>query len=110
LPKRKSAYIAFVLDALAEVPDLTWRHMFGGYGLYGDGVFFGIIWKDRLFFRVDAASEKKYLAKGSSPFIFKETQRAYSYYEVPESVLKNHRTAAKWALTAIEVQKARQQK
>src|SRR5678816_2885189 len=92
--KQKNAYIAFVLDALCDVPDLTWRHMFGGYGLYGGGVFFGIVWKDQLFFRVDAASEKKYIAKGSGPFLFRDTQKTFTYYEVPEAVLKNRKTAA----------------
>ena len=38
----------FVLDQLSELQGLTCRTMFGGYGLYCDRVFFGIVQKGRL--------------------------------------------------------------
>jgi TfoX/Sxy family transcriptional regulator of competence genes len=35
----------FVLDQLRELDDVEARRMFGGYGLYQDETFFGIIFK-----------------------------------------------------------------
>jgi DNA transformation protein len=37
----------FVLDQLSELPGLTHRAMFGGYGLCQHEIFFGIIHKGR---------------------------------------------------------------
>jgi len=42
--------------------------MFGGYGLRSGGVFFGIVHKGRLYFKVDDASRPDYQAAGSEPF------------------------------------------
>ena len=38
----------FVLDQLQELDSVEARRMFGGYGLYQDETFFGIIHKGRL--------------------------------------------------------------
>ena len=43
----------FVLDQLREIPDLQCRPMFGGYGLYSDARFFGIVYEGRVYFKTD---------------------------------------------------------
>ena len=44
-------YLAFVLEQFARVTPVTARRMFGGVGLYADGVFFGVIDNNQLFLR-----------------------------------------------------------
>ena len=46
----------FVLDQLSELPGLTHRAMFGGYGLYCGRVFFAIVKKGRLYFKTNATT------------------------------------------------------
>lgn len=46
----------FVLDQLADLHKVTARAMFGGYGLYHRSTVFGIIHKDRLYFKVTPAT------------------------------------------------------
>ena len=41
--KRDDGFKDFVLDQLTELRGLRCRAMFGGYGLYCTGFFFGII-------------------------------------------------------------------
>lgn len=106
--KRKNPFIALVLDALCDVPDLTWRAMFGGYGLYSQSIFFAIVWDKQLFFRVDRTTEKKYIRKGSQPFVFSDTQKVFSYYQVPEDVFSSRKLVAKWAAESVAVQRQRQ--
>ena len=51
-------FVDFVLDQFAPDCAATARKMFGEYGLYGDGVFIGLICDNRLFFkRTDAGTE-----------------------------------------------------
>jgi len=43
----------FIVDQLSDLEDLECRAMFGGYGLYQDDIFFGILYKGRLYFKTD---------------------------------------------------------
>jgi DNA transformation protein len=61
--------------------------MFGGHGLYWNGVFFAILFRGRLYLKVDERSKAAYLAKGMGPFRSNERQTLTSYYEVPPEVL-----------------------
>lgn len=39
----QQAFVEFVVDQLQEAGDIAYRKMFGEYGLYCDGKFFGMI-------------------------------------------------------------------
>ncbi len=95
---------AFVLDQLAEVPQLRSKAMFGGIGLYSGGRFFGIVAADELFFKVDDSNRARYEAAGSEPFrplADPERPVSMSYWRVPIEVLEDSRELADWARTAI---------
>ena len=42
----------FILDQLQGLDDVEAHRMFGGYGLYRDETFFGIVHKGKLFFKI----------------------------------------------------------
>ncbi|MEC4670992.1 MAG: TfoX/Sxy family protein [Nitrospirota bacterium] len=50
---RQDSFKEFVLDQLAAMESVTCRAMFGGFGLYRQGVFFGILHKGRLYFKTN---------------------------------------------------------
>ncbi len=52
-------YRDFVLEQLAPAGRVTSRAMFGGVGLYLDGLFFALIDDDTLFFKTDDATRKR---------------------------------------------------
>ena len=62
------SFEAFVLDQLAAVGDVLSRKMFGGVGLYNNGVFFGIVANDVLYLKVNDQTKRRYIAAGSTPF------------------------------------------
>jgi DNA transformation protein len=47
----------WVAEALAPIGDVSLRKMFGGAGLYLDGVIFAILGRDDLWFKADAQSD-----------------------------------------------------
>lgn len=78
--------------------------MFGGYGLYAGSVFFGILHKNRLYFKTDPADPKStepYRARGMKPFRPNKKQTLKSYYEVSADVLEDSRELAEWAARAV---------
>ena len=86
----------FVLDQLANLHKVTVRAMFGGYGLYHRTIFFGIIHKGRLYFRVSAATVPRYKEHGMKPFRPNAKQTLKSFYEVPIDVLEDAAQLVAW--------------
>ncbi len=75
--------------------------MFGGYGLYGGSVFFGIISKGRLYFKTDAKSRRSYAELGMKPFRPNSRQTLKTYYEVPVEILEDRDRLASWANRSV---------
>lgn len=87
----------FILDQLGGLGQVNCRQMFGGYGLYRNGVFFGILHTDRFYFKTDARSQAGYLARGMNPFTLNAKQTLKSYYEVPVFVIEDANEMRVWA-------------
>lgn len=76
--------------------------MFGGVGLYHEGVFFGILARDRMYLKVDANSRADYTRAGMKPFKpYAGRGGTMKYYEVPLAVLESPIELATWARKAI---------
>ena len=92
-----------VLDQLREISNLQCRPMFGGYGLYADARFFGIIYEGKLYFKTDSNTVKDYVREDVLPFRPNKKQALQKYYEVPAFVLENHMDLTDWATRALGV-------
>jgi DNA transformation protein and related proteins len=98
----KGSFGAFVLDQLNELGDVVARPMFGGAGFYLDGVFFGLLYDKRLYFRVSPETIGEYTSRKMTPFApfgGKRGKRGESegYYEVPVEILESPGDLIKWA-------------
>lgn len=91
----------FVLDQLDALEGVTCRAMFGGHGLYCGRIFFGIIYKERLFFRTTEATRPEYERRGMQPFRPNSNQTLQRYYEVPADVLEDRGILVEWARRAL---------
>ena len=93
-----------VLDLLSDIPDVTSRAMFGGYGIYKNGNIFAIIVDGELYFKADEKTKKYFEAHGSRPFTYtKKNGRTYamSYWLVPGEILENREKLAEWTDSAV---------
>ena len=93
----------FILEQLAHLPALTARPMFGGFGLYSGERFFGIVWRDVLYFRTSPATTARYLAAGMECFRPNPKQELKSYYEVPADIIERRSELHVWATEALNV-------
>jgi DNA transformation protein len=102
--KVSEAFKSFVLDQLQELDDVTPRSMFGGVGLYHNGVFFGILARDRLYLKVGDANRADYERAGMPAFKpYSDRRGSMRYFEVPVDVLESAPELAVWARKAITV-------
>ena len=58
--KQDDSFKDVVLDQLQQLEDVEARQMFGGYGLYRDETFFGIVHQGRLYFKTDGTTLGEY--------------------------------------------------
>lgn len=95
----------FVLEQLAPAGRVTPRAMFGGVGLYLDGLFFALIDDDALYFKADAATRARYEKAGSRPFCPypDRPEKSMGYWQVPAEVLEDADELAAWAREAMGV-------
>ncbi|MHC4072053.1 MAG: TfoX/Sxy family protein, partial [Planctomycetota bacterium] len=90
-------YLTYVIDQLECIGPVQSRRMFGGAGLYFDGLFFALIADDVLYFKVDDSNRPDYEAEGMEAFRpFPEKGSVMQYYEVPIDVLENRETLRSW--------------
>lgn len=54
----KIEFVEFVADQLREAGNITYRKMFGEYGLYCDGKIFAVICDDQLYIKITEAGRK----------------------------------------------------
>jgi DNA transformation protein len=101
---KRDSFKEFVLDQLRDLGGVDCRAMFGGYGLYQDEAFFGIIYKGRLYFKTDETTAKLYIEKGMKPFRPNTKQMLKTYYELPVEVMEDSNQLAEWAAKAIQCQ------
>ena len=97
------SFLEFVVDQLHELPDVESRRMFGGFGLYAGGSFFGIVYDDRLYFKTDETSATNYVVRGMRSFQPNERQTLRNYYEVPPDIVDDRDELAEWAIRALGV-------
>ena len=65
--RKDESFKDFILDQLVGLDDVEARRMFGGFGLYLDETFFGIVHKGKLFFKVDDSTVGAYLRHKMKP-------------------------------------------
>lgn len=79
----------YMLELLAGFGRVEAKRMFGGAGLYRDGVMFGILDDDAAFFRVDDVLQAEMEAQGSVPWAYSMkpdgSVRSMGYWRMPET-------------------------
>ncbi len=77
-----------VVSHLNQVAPVTARAMFGGYGLYCEGIMFALIVYKTLYLKVDALNRDRFTEAGMGPFEYdrKGKVMTMSYYQLPAPV------------------------
>lgn len=95
-------YIGFLQELLEKWGPVTARRMFGGHGLYHEGLMFAIVMDNQLYLKADAHNRPDFEALGLAPFTYpmKGKTVALSYWRAPDAVLDEPTEALKWARSA----------
>ena len=92
-----------VEKCLGQVVPVHSRPMFGGIGIYSEGLFFALIDDDRVFLKVDDTNRGEFERAGTGPFIPYDGAKPMQYYLLPAGLLDDPAKLSPWVDQAIAV-------
>ncbi len=99
-------YLKFVQDQLTEFGEIEIKKMFGGIGIFKEGLMFAKIGGDTFRLKVDESNQKDYEEKGMKPFFSEKKKKGMPYWEVPQDILEDRKELASWATKSFEIAKS----
>lgn len=86
------------MEILAPHGEITAKSMFGGYGIYKNGVIVAIIAYGEIYFKVDESNKSQYKSFDSEPFTYeaKGKKSTMSYWKVPIEILEDETKIGVW--------------
>jgi DNA transformation protein and related proteins len=84
--------------------EVSVKRMFGGAGVYAEGICFAIEHGGEVFLKVDSLSEPSFAEAGSSPFIYVARGKPMptSYWRLPASAREEADELRRWASLGLE--------
>jgi DNA transformation protein len=99
----QSDFVATVVDLLSPWGGVTARRMFGGYGIYRQGLMFALVADDVLYLKVDDQNRAAYEAAGVGPFTYDGKNKTVTlpYWEAPSDLFDDQDAMIDWAKGAF---------
>lgn len=101
-----AGFRTFVTEQLAVIGPVQVRSMFGGAGIFLDGMMFALIADDVLYFKADERTRAPFEAEGLQPFTYetKSGRRSImAYWQAPERLFEDPDAMRAWAGMALQV-------
>lgn len=98
----RNEFVDYVVELMADWAPVSARKMFGGYGLYREGVMFALVASDELFFKTDADNVAQFERASSRPFVYQGQDRMVqmSYWSAPATSLDSPAEMSNWCQSA----------
>ena len=98
------SFTSYLRDLFSELGPVTLRKMFGGQGLYHDGLIIGLVIGDELYLKTDAVSVDAFEQAGGHPFVYqgKGKPLTMSYWLPPAEAMESAQAMRPWAKLAYE--------
>ena len=99
----RDEFLVHVLELLEPLGRVTAHRMFGGHGLYCDGVFFGIVMDGMLYLKTDDRNRAEFEQAGSEIFSYSRKGRraALHFHRAPEEAMDARGGMLPWARSAL---------
>jgi DNA transformation protein len=95
-------FIDYVMELFGPFGTVRTRRMFGGYGVYLDGLMFAIVSEDTLFLKADEMNRAEFEQAGCEMFGYarKGKRATLNFFRAPEDAMDSAQLMLPWARTA----------
>lgn len=99
----RPAFVEHCVELLAPQGPVSAKRMFGGWGVYVDGLFIALIAADRLYLKVDADAMPVFRAAGCEPFCYDSQGHSTTlgYWSAPDDAIDSPTAMQPWARLAL---------
>ena len=97
-------FVSHCLELFAPLGAVRARRMFGGHGIYLDGLFIALIAADRLYLKSDPTRRAAFERAGCEPFAYSRRDAGavtLGYWSAPDEALDSPRAMEPWARLAL---------
>lgn len=110
--KYHNEFVDYVTDLLEQFETIAVRPMFGGFGVYKNGLMFALIADNELYFKADENAAKFFGTYGSTPFTYYNGQKLVkmSYWKVVPDIFDDQERMKMWMDIAYNVATKNKQK
>jgi DNA transformation protein len=99
---RTNEFCNHVIDLLSPLGQASYKFMFGGYGVYVDGLMIAVVAGDQLRLRADDENRPDYEARGIGPFQpYEGKTQSMPFYAVPGEVMDDPNELVDWARKSL---------
>lgn len=97
-------HLDYLRELFSDFAPVSVRAMFGGHGVYRDGVILALVIDEAPYLKTDARSRPAFKAAGCVPFSYEARGKAIatSYWSVPAEALDSPQDFLPWARLAWE--------
>ena len=101
---KEKEFVSYVVELMQPVGMVSAKRMFGGYGIFLDGLMFALVADSTLYLKADAETENEFEEKGLEKFKYNKKGKEYSmsYYCAPEEALEDMDEMNDWARRSYE--------
>ncbi len=107
MAKAPDPFHEFVAELFHSLGTVSIRRMFGGAGVFKDGVMFGLLADDQIYVKADAALRAALAAEGGAPFVWTRPsdgrEMDLGYVSLPTSAMDDADEASIWGRRALDV-------
>ena len=98
----------FIRELFAQFRPVTVKRMFGGAGVFVEGLAFAVVFDGVIYLRVDEASIADFEREGSKPFVYPLAKTpagrpSRNFWRLPERLYDDPDDLAVWAARALAI-------
>jgi len=92
-------FVDYIVEISQSIGPVYSKRMFGGHGIFLDGLMFGLIADQTLYLKADKDSKNDFIDLGLSAFSYnkKGKEMKLSYFQAPEETLEDLELMNLWA-------------
>lgn len=108
----KQAFAQFIVEQMAGLGPVQAKAMFGGFGLYLQGLMFSLILDDTVYIKADEVSRTRFESRGLAPFRYEAKGKVSSlkYFQAPPEAYDDPHAMVEWARLGHEAAVRQQSK
>ena len=97
--RAEKEFVSYVVELMQSIGPVSAKRMFGGHGIFLDGLMFGLVADSTLYLKADKETENEFIAKGLEAFTYHKKGKEFkmSYHQAPEEALEDAEEMNAWA-------------